>query len=484
MKISKRIIALLTVVLITVCSFTVTFAKKNNYDLYQDSIILIGSEVTFTSTNYNFEFTRTGSGTGFAVGNPGERVQYIATANHVVNEPEGVYEIVIDENGTFIDYSLQEEGTAYPDKKVYEHEGVTYTFYYDYFKTKPTELVAIFSNSSNDYVDITVAQSNSDADVAICKLASDPTDRLSPLPLQFKDTVEPNTDIVALGFPGFAQELNSELKLDGSDSTIKEGRIAKKQRSYTMFSDTAVDTYELTAQTPRGMSGGPVINEETDSVIAIVSFGVITNDGTNEQADYSICVDYLKPLLDAEGIKYKIAGQDEGIPTWVIIAIVAGIMVIAGVIVLIILLTRKKSVNYDDMADKQNYNYDQPNNYNENNDDYNEVSPAPEPQSHKYYLIGLQGYMAGNKFSITTRATIGRDKARCNVVYPVNQPGVSSLHCEIKLEGGVLIIKDCGSSYGTFLSNGTKLEPNVPMVLKSGTQFFVGAKENLFEVRY
>ena len=100
------------------------------------------------------------------------------------------------------------------------------------------------------------------------------------------------------------------------------------------------------------------------------------------------------------------------------------------------------------------------------------------------YLLGLSGYFRGQKFKIDSKAVIGRDDAQCNILYPIKSAGISDVHCELKIEGSVAILKDCGSTFGTYLSGGTKLEPNVPVVLTNQAKFWLGSQENWFEIIY
>ena len=44
------------------------------------------------------------------------------------------------------------------------------------------------------------------------------------------------------------------------------------------------------------------------------------------------------------------------------------------------------------------------------------------------------------------------------------------------------LVTDLRSSYGTFLTNGTRLNPNVPYRMKSGESFYVGDKSNVIRV--
>jgi hypothetical protein len=76
----------------------------------------------------------------------------------------------------------------------------------------------------------------------------------------------------------------------------------------------------------------------------------------------------------------------------------------------------------------------------------------------------------------------GRDGKRANIVFPSSTPGISSVHCEVRNEGGKIVLVDRGSSYGTFLSNGAKLLPNQPYVLNVGDKFYLANRDNQFEI--
>ena len=109
-----------------------------------------------------------------------------------------------------------------------------------------------------------MAQINNDVDLALCKLASQPTEKIKALPLQLKEDIEVNTDVIAIGYPSTSRVFNSENRFDASDSTVKDGIISKLQRTTGMMgSKTTFDAYEVTAELITGMSGGPVISEES-----------------------------------------------------------------------------------------------------------------------------------------------------------------------------------------------------------------------------
>lgn len=106
-------------------------------------------------------------------------------------------------------------------------------------------------------------------------------------------------------------------------------------------------------------------------------------------------------------------------------------------------------------------------------------SSAPRVQ-----LVCLAGPLKGQVYSIGTAGlTIGRDGG-CTVRLPKNTPGISRCHCCIQFQQGEFFLVDTNSAYGTFQGNGTKLPPNYPVQLVSGSRFYLGTPNILFEVRY
>ena len=91
----------------------------------------------------------------------------------------------------------------------------------------------------------------------------------------------------------------------------------------------------------------------------------------------------------------------------------------------------------------------------------------------------------GASFAIgATPLMIGRDAANCNIVYREGTAGVSGRHCTVewKPETGEFYVTDLKSTYGTFLMNGQRLQPNVPYRLKAGESFCVGDQANVITV--
>ena len=79
---------------------------------------------------------------------------------------------------------------------------------------------------------------------------------------------------------------------------------------------------------------------------------------------------------------------------------------------------------------------------------------------------------------------IGRNPAVCQMVFAQDAPGVSGKHCQLfySEERKAVTLVDLGSSYGTFLLDGTKLESNKPYFLSAGDGFCVGDMSHIVTI--
>lgn len=97
-------------------------------------------------------------------------------------------------------------------------------------------------------------------------------------------------------------------------------------------------------------------------------------------------------------------------------------------------------------------------------------------------IQGVSGLLNGKTYMLTagTPLIFGRRTEKCNVLFKNETKGISSLHCEIKWYNGKVLIKDLGSTYGTWLNEGTRLEPNKYYELPDQGVFYLESKENMF----
>lgn len=443
-----------------------SLAKKNHVTEYQESVVLIQAAFNYHSTNYSAsinDFSVVGTGTGFAIGKKGKPVEYIGTASHVINENSGMYgAYCVQTNNGFevIDIEALPEGTESSVQDA-TYNGIPCVYVIDHFEVKNIDTAAIFSAATNEFSKLTVVAFNDEVDVAVCKLPK-PTEHLKSIPLQFKDNIKPGDSIYAIGYASTSKVVDDIGDYSHSDSTVKSGVISRIQTTYGLNgSKTPYNAFEVDAELITGMSGGPIISEKSGAVIGITAHG-ITDISQAASANIAVCADYLISLLDANRIEYQLASATN----IVTIAIIAGaaIALIAIIVLVIVLISKNKKPAVSTPVGA------------------GVATPRPTSVA-KCHVICLSGPLADRKFGVVDRAIIGRDKTACNIVFPINQPGVSGVHCEIKISGGAITLKDCGSSYGTFLINGTKLNPNEPVILENGSRFYVGTNENVFEVR-
>jgi hypothetical protein len=138
----------------------------------------------------------------------------------------------------------------------------------------------------------------------------------------------------------------------------------------------------------------------------------------------------------------------------VIIVLVAGTLLIIGLILILIYLAKRKK----------------------------SVLTADDGRS--IYIIGITGMFAGQKFKMNNKITFGRNKEKCNIIFSDDQAGISSIHCSINAKSDEVLLTDLGSSYGTFINNGVKLIPNQPAKLTDGDVFYLSSEECKFEIRF
>ncbi len=94
-----------------------------------------------------------------------------------------------------------------------------------------------------------------------------------------------------------------------------------------------------------------------------------------------------------------------------------------------------------------------------------------------------RGPMAGQQFPLGGGTLmLGRDPGGCQIILPAACQGVSRVHCQLEIQGGVCFLMDRGSSYGTYLEGGHRLAPGERVTLALGQVFFLGSPDNMFRL--
>lgn len=102
-------------------------------------------------------------------------------------------------------------------------------------------------------------------------------------------------------------------------------------------------------------------------------------------------------------------------------------------------------------------------------------------------VIGITGLFAGKAFFVTVQGILmGRDQAACDLVFPyeTKEQGISRNHCKLQYnpQTQMFVLYDLGSSWGTYLGNGTRVTQGQPVALRSGDQFYLATRSFTFQV--
>jgi uncharacterized RDD family membrane protein YckC len=119
------------------------------------------------------------------------------------------------------------------------------------------------------------------------------------------------------------------------------------------------------------------------------------------------------------------------------------------------------------------------------------VVPSPKPIASSYPLsnnpkvICISGQFAGKAFNVTQQGIMfGRDNNLCEITFPESTKGISRIHCKVQFnpQTQMFVLYDLGSTYGTFLENGTRIVQEQPIALRSGEGFYLASNTNFFRV--
>ena len=278
------------------------------------------------------------------------------------------------------------------------------------------------------------------ADVAVLHL-NEPIPRSAAVIYDKKD-FEVNEQMTAMGFPAASEsnltsEVNDQLVSTTEKVSTNTGNFTSWDgHAYTQKGDQITTTAEMSA----GISGGPLVDKDGYVIGVCVSYSA-----RSQNANYAVAADELKALLGGiTQCQWTEGPLQQGLNTTSIILIVAGV-VIAGLLVALIIGSSKGKKNSRTLV--------------------------------------MTGSMAGKSLPLRkgVPVVVGRDPNRCQVVYPKDTAGVSSVHCTITFDGNEVTVADNGSSYGTFVG-GTKVEPGKPMVIHRGQEVTFGSDKNSAEL--
>lgn len=442
MEHARKWIVLTFVLLLTLSLVPMSAGAENNPVAdARDGVVRIVFSYTLDGESYSQ------LGTGFFVGEEGKPVEFILTNAHVVTASDPI-------TGEILGYADEVEA-VFDD--------------YDTDSTVTAKVIKVFNNG---------------VDLAVLRLEA-PTTLRKPLKLLSAETVDIMETVYALGFPGIADDSSGVINSTVQDVTITGGSITREQ-----YLDGDVKYLQIDAVISSGNSGGPLV-DENGNVVGINSQVAVPDVGTG--LGYALCIDYAIEYLETMGYPYAegqetigvTPGSDATVPAeaetepapdmglpWHVFAAI-GVAAVAIITLAILLgIKSKKKAPPEPIAEPVGSTMP--------------VRPqksAGADRGRQIVNIGPGSALGGKAYSVRGRVVIGRDSKKCQVVFPAKTPGVSSVHCAAQEIAEGVVITDLGSSYGTFLENGTKLEPNKPYTIATGEAFYLASKDNGFRVK-
>ena len=103
-----------------------------------------------------------------------------------------------------------------------------------------------------------------------------------------------------------------------------------------------------------------------------------------------------------------------------------------------------------------------------------------EPQN-TFQVRCLDGDFKGRTFPLYDVLGFGRNPVH-RIAFGQNTKGISGNHCELRIENGRIVLRDLGSTYGTFFMNGQKLDERVAYEVKKGDVFYLAEKTQSFRI--
>lgn len=314
------------------------------------------------------------------------------------------------------------------------------------------------------YEEAYVVTYNAEKDIALLKLA-EPTDERSALKLKPVNDKNVGSSVFAVGYPTTADQTIKAVDHFGkTDASVTGGRISR----IVTESGSGRQLLQMDVSINHGNSGGPLVNEN-GYVVGINTLGSNLDPNLN----YAVSIDEALPILMNNNIPYEIASS-KPLSNYIILILCVAIAVVVLIVLLVIFIAgngKKKSVPVTPSLPIQPIS-----------------QPIPQPNPVKKINPVIHSMsMQHSGLSIVIDAMpviIGRDSTACRIVFKNDTPGVSSKHCQIYYDeySKSFVLTDLKSTYGTFLSDGQQLTPNVPYPLKAKDAFYLGEKDNLIYV--
>lgn len=448
MKKKQSISLMLVLLLCALLAFPAQAAEKSAVSQARNGVVRILSVQPDGSANV---------GSGFAVGEAGKASSVFVTNQHVTAGAMAVYIL------------LDDEWNASPEPETSYQMDAEHSVRCD-----------------------VVYESGGYPDYAILRAERVVTERTA-LPMMPASLAEPGESIYALGFPGASDQVTNNYNATVDAVTVTTGTISRMAH----MEETNTDVIQIDATINHGNSGGPLITEE-GYVIGLNTYGMQENIYLAVQVDYVISrLDNLIEIGVLHDFTYTLVADREGsvslLPT---VLICLAVVAVAAVAAMVILRRGKNAAPVGKTAARTRGSGAAQNSAQVHKAAYPKTAPAdvfpktapadpigrtmPADILPQLRLVGTEGVFAGRRFALEGTLRLGRLPDQNDLVFPADTTGVSGRHCVVRLTNGGATLTDLGSSFGTFLSDGTRLQPNQAAELKVGDSFTLGSQKQRF----
>lgn len=273
--------------------------------------------------------------------------------------------------------------------------------------------------------------------VAILKL-KEKTKELQPLFLNNK--VDDKETVYVRGYDGTGNIMSNFENFNTTDLVQYNGNINTSDELNSLL------IYKFSNEFNKASAGAPAV-DRNNNVIGMCAF---STSNMNIYSQYILSSEELIKLLAAQEFDFMTAEEIE-YKHIIVLTITFGIILLISTIVFIIMIEKKyKNENNLKFMDK--------------------------------YIKAIDGVLKGNIYKFDGKIAIGRDPLKCDIVFPIDEPGISAMHCSLQLNGNEIYLVDNFSKYGTFLNDGTKINASFPYKIETKRfAFYIAEPKNKFE---
>lgn len=328
-----------------------------------------------------------------------------------------------------------------------------------------------------DVVAVEVKAHDARKDLAILRL--DRRIHRSDAPFATVATLEKRDPVVAVGFPGAADEMAGSESL--SEATFTEGVVSRILPPSP--EQATAHLVQTSAAINPGNSGGPLFDQYgrvigINTLKALVAVATVSGQGNSitlqrvaagEGIGWAVVSDEILPFLDRLGIPYRVSTTRPNalLRLWYREPFLA-IMALFSLVILAALgmaMTQRGRTLVKDGVSRI-------------------IRTPPKPTPSRPVLRGVSGPYAGLSIPLGDKpVAIGRDPDMAQLVLPPQWEGISRRHATVAYDArrGLFRLEDCRSSNGTF-ADGIALASGQHRNLRPGARFYLGNPKVTFEV--